>query len=426
MEQPNDVGLAPETPSLPPFLLRTDMVQPGDVVLMLGSEKKSGAIASFSGGRYSHAALCITSDMIFESDGGIIDRKLLQIVGWATMGGLQVRLGAVPGRPNQFALYRHPRMSEISEARFRQVLLEEMSDSYGKDYSEMFRLAPLAQTAPAIKAALDFYYRMEHKLRYAENVPGPFCSELVARFYDRLGLPLFSQPTRPELVSPNHLAASNLERIEDAVAASAGLSIQPASATPFDGWLRSPEWKDPFASYLNWQRKLEVSLDQLDEMKASIDDVRLSNGRMLNLMIESFEKSVPHVVEHIKEASGMVSPLILVRTTRLSKRYMWLANHVPTLMSAYANNNWDVVLTVVRNLKRFECSALRCNLLLELHKRKMRLLASNWCQRCRNDREARRVVVQVRRRCRHLIQLEDIVLDALVSHRETERLLTAK
>ena len=416
----------PETSSLPPLLLCTDRVRGGDVLLTLGSEKKSAAIARFSGGRYSHAALCVNSEMIFESDGGVVDRKFFEDLGWATIAGSPARLGAVPGRPAQFALYRHPRMSDVSESRFKEALLEEMSESYGKDYSEMFRLAALAQTAPAIKAVLDSYYRIEHKLRHAENVPGPFCSELVARVYERLGLSLFSKLKRSEQVSPSDLAESNLEKIEDVVVPSNGLSIQSSPVSPFDAWIRSPEWKDPFALYLNWQRKVAGNIDPPDEIKGAIAEVRLANARVLSLSIEGFGNLVPLVGEHVKEASGTDSPQVLARALELSKRCMSLATRLPTVMSAYANSDWDVVLTIVRDLKQFERSLVRCNCLLQLHQRKVRRLLSNRWQRWRNDRTARRIVAQIRLQGRHLLKVDEMVLDALVSQREAEAFLTAK
>ena len=359
--------------------------------------------------------------MIFESDGGVIDRKVVQSLGWATISGSLARLGAIPGRPTQFALYRHPRMSDVSKSRFKEVLLEEMSESYGKDYSEMFRLAALADSIPAVNAVLDLYYRIEHKLRYAENVPGPFCSELVARFYERLGLPLFSKPRRPEHVSPNDLTQSNLERIEDAVVTSIGLSIQPSLVKPFAA---SPERGDPFASYLNWRRRTESSVDERNELKVSIEDIRLANARLLSLSIESFETMEPLVRDHIKEASGTASPRILARALELSKRYISIVTRLPTLMSAYANGDWEVVLTIVRDLSQLDRSAVRCNLLLELHKRRAHRLSYNRWQWWRSNRKALRIVTQTRQYIRgRLLPVEEILVDAIVSQREGETFL---
>jgi len=146
----------------------------------------SKAIAHFSGGEYSHTSLCVTPQFLFESDGEIIAYRLISNEGSATLHGEKAEFGAIAGNSARCAVYRHPLLSDVDSARFDLALEEEMRESYGKDYAEMYRLVPLARLKPWAKAILDNYFRLEHSIRYHDAIPGPFCSQLVARFYQRL------------------------------------------------------------------------------------------------------------------------------------------------------------------------------------------------------------------------------------------------
>src|SRR5207247_281430 len=50
-----------------------------------------------------------------------------------------------------------------------------------------------------------------------KKVTGPFCSELVGRFYARLGLPLFDDQRPPHMITPNDLANSKLDEEKNIV-----------------------------------------------------------------------------------------------------------------------------------------------------------------------------------------------------------------
>ena len=72
---------------LPETVLRSDILEPGDVLLTQGSGLESKGIAILSGGIFSHAALVVNQAMLFESDGGVIGHKAIRWLGWGEIDG---------------------------------------------------------------------------------------------------------------------------------------------------------------------------------------------------------------------------------------------------------------------------------------------------------------------------------------------------
>ena len=97
--------------NLPEVILRVELLRKGDVLLSRGRDPKSEVIAKFSGGQFSHAALCVSPQMTFESDMGVIGHRLIHILGTADVGKDRTTVGEAPGQPEYCAVYRHPMMS---------------------------------------------------------------------------------------------------------------------------------------------------------------------------------------------------------------------------------------------------------------------------------------------------------------------------
>jgi hypothetical protein len=200
---------------LPRWLLRSELIQRGDVLLTLGPDRMSKWIARLSRGQFSHAALCIGPSIIFESDGGIIGRKLIVRLGSVKSDAGWLNLCRVPGAEVTLcAVFRHPEMQNISEEQFNNALEQELQDSLGRYYSKEQRLLLMAPWAlrPVLLPLLKLRDR-----RTKGRVHGKFCSELVAEFFLRLGLGLFRNRRPPHLISPNDLAHSLLGEVEGAV-----------------------------------------------------------------------------------------------------------------------------------------------------------------------------------------------------------------
>jgi hypothetical protein len=192
-------------------------VLPGDVLLTRSNATTAKLIAELSVGQFSHAALFTASNIIFESDGGLIGSKLLRRRGLAKDSWHPVPLEEIPGKTVVEAMVlRHPDMSNAS-ACFNDALYTEMRDSLGRDYSQLHRLVRLASIPPSLHKPVEGAVSLFDAYFAANKIPGPFCSELVAKVYRRLDLPLFAGERPPESISPNDLARSRLQRVLGAV-----------------------------------------------------------------------------------------------------------------------------------------------------------------------------------------------------------------
>jgi hypothetical protein len=210
---------------LPHFLLDGSRLLPGDVLLTRGTDTESKLISKglfgiskglFSGGRFSHAALLVSPSRIFESDGGIIGSKVLNLLGWATKDNRPVPLFEIPGgTPKEAAVYRHPDFHEV-QGQFDKAYIEEMKDSFGRGYSQYFRVVRLAKLPGFLGMPAAWLTRLVERYGKRNAVPGVFCSELVARIYHRLDLDLFGGSRNPDQVTPNDLARSKLLKVPEA------------------------------------------------------------------------------------------------------------------------------------------------------------------------------------------------------------------
>ncbi len=70
--------------------------------------------------------------------------------------------------------------------------------------------------------------RKDRKIK--SPITGPFCSELVAGFFERVGIPVFDDGRRARTVTPGDLWTSKLVRVENAVVRAADFEIGQLSA----------------------------------------------------------------------------------------------------------------------------------------------------------------------------------------------------
>src|SRR5262249_41418430 len=96
-------------------MVRVNALLPGDILLSLGSGLFSRLIAKLSDGEFSHASLCASPFMIFESDGEtLIGYKAFQTIGLAETRFGTGHLAEIPGEPKRCVVYRHPEMSGVA------------------------------------------------------------------------------------------------------------------------------------------------------------------------------------------------------------------------------------------------------------------------------------------------------------------------
>ena len=212
------------------YVIRVDGLRPGDVLLTRGSDKHSSPIASGTGGLYSHAALWLPRvgaeppyaepfDLqLFESEDLGVGETHLAEAFVTTRDGQRFLARLVPDAL-AIGLFRHPRIDALDPAELGVAArrIREADEHLG--YSELDRLALAIDGSPVLRRRLAALLRARDD-RDIALIPGPFCSELVAKYFAELGLQLFDEARSPEQVSPNHLAASRLEEVPDAIISS--------------------------------------------------------------------------------------------------------------------------------------------------------------------------------------------------------------
>jgi hypothetical protein len=287
---PKEAATPNATSDLPTTVLRSEMIEPGDVLLTHGGGSGSEMIATMSVGEFSHAALVVNQAMLFESDGGVIGHKAIRWLGWGTIAGKPARLACLLTDPKRLALYRHPGLRNLPAGTFEAALRAELEHSYGRDYSEMYRLVPLANLPDKLKPLVAAAFKLYERSTLTQQIPGPFCSELVSRVYERMGLALFEQGRPAEEISPNHLAKSNLVRVEEAVISSSSVvgyeAMEPSRNIAEKLY---PAAGDRLAYYRRAQRSIERELDKLDEISRNMREQ--SRAQLADLR-SVFEKQI--------------------------------------------------------------------------------------------------------------------------------------
>jgi hypothetical protein len=290
-------------------MLRSEMIEPGDVFLMHGGGWESKTIATFSAGPFSHAALVVNQAMLFESDGGIIGHKAIHWLGSGEIAGKPARLARLMTDPKRLALYRHPDLRKLPPGAFEAALRAELDESYGRDYSEMYRLVPLANFPDWLKPLVADAFKRYERNTLREQIPGPFCSELVSRVYERMGLALFRKARPPAEISPNDLAKSNLIRVEGAVVSSSSVvHYVPMESSSNIAWPNVaeklyPASGDRFAQNRHADRNIAKQLSQLDEIRRSM---REQTRVQLTVVQSAFQQQIENAVQLLlnEQANG--------------------------------------------------------------------------------------------------------------------------
>jgi len=332
------------------------------VLLTLGSGKMSKAIALFSGGEFSHSALCTSPYMIFESDGETeIGHKVLKTVGYLHGRSKLEQYGKIPGDPVRGAVYRHPEMVSISPQQFEEALKKAMLESFGKTYSKMARLARLAKASTAVQWAVDLYCKFDDWRLSKDAIPDAFCSELVARFYKRLGLPLFSEGKSPEDVSPNDLSRSNLKPVSDIVFGTADVKSLAAPLDDANALLKAYETHDPFAARQHSALLISRSVAELQQLG---EQMRSQTHNMLGSVINGVLATLLTIQEHLEECALLGHRGCIRRGTNLATRWSGLVAALPTIVSC-VDEAPGKVPSMLRQVGLAHDSFLRCVVLLQ-------------------------------------------------------------
>jgi uncharacterized protein Yka (UPF0111/DUF47 family) len=249
------------------------------------------AIAAVTGGRFSHAAIWLPRVEIkahltgiwqlelFESEDSGIGQTSLPKILFTEHNGTD-ELGVLLPNTADAALYRHPTTEVI-----KPKLLEEAANRLREKeqylgYSELDRLAQAANKTPWLKPYIVSFLR-SHDNRDISLIPGSFCSELVAKYFEELELPLFHSHRSTDTVAPNDLSDSLLKEVEGAISSMSQLrevrhirSIGPGRKEFLPAMVR-------FRS-----RSIQVAR-QVEEMEATLSQDRGDTLTMQSAMLSS-------------------------------------------------------------------------------------------------------------------------------------------
>ncbi|ELY4321657.1 hypothetical protein SNN76_001317 [Cronobacter turicensis] len=262
--------------------LKVSAVRPGDILLVQNPGLQSAGIRFADGSLFSHAALWMHSgeqfqpERLAEADGhgiGFTDLPVITI----DNEGVKSEVWLMPGNPRHCKLLRHRDIESVPESIAKQAAEEMRNDWFYSDYAYLHRLADASRHPPAVRRL--YSVMLQGIDRVASKKHGRktlFCSELVAVYYEKIGLTLFDPPKDPALVSPASLAhhAVGLYEVQGAfvntdaladTAIASGLHLDDPRA---QGWL---------PLHVNQARK-GYQLDKLDStLKESIATLRKHN-----------------------------------------------------------------------------------------------------------------------------------------------------
>jgi hypothetical protein len=332
---------------LPARFLRYTELQPGDVLLTRGSGFDSKTIAKLSGGEFSHAAIVVNQALTYESDGDIIGHRRLWR-GTGVVAGKQEVLLHLKTNPNQLAVFRHPHLQSLPTGSFAAALAIEFKHSFGLDYSPLYRLVALADMPDKLKPILATALKFYEQKTLPQQVSGPFCSELVSRVYESMGLALFNVAKPSQEISPNQLSESNLElRNEIVVSSDSVIDYRPSEQPRDDSALNT------LAHWRRGTRLMELSADNLTDFvssqqnKLQIDLMELQNAvdNSIRIALQLYSNVQANGSQGLKEwtqrlCEGFLEFTALLSAARTQSRelgrvpkYMLELNQVSILLS---------------------------------------------------------------------------------------------
>lgn len=278
------------------------------MILTRGSAKESGFIAGLTRGDYSHAALVVSGPVTYESDGNIIGHRMLAPFGHVRIDNTYFSLVRRPGNPLTCGVYRHPLMDTITPKQFSSALQQEMRHSHGRDYSQLHRLVPLAEGLGIIRPVMERLLKIHDGFQRAPKVHGPFCSELVALFYERLGLRLFEVGEKTGIPSPNDLATSKLIKIDNVILERTDprwKTIDRRGTSAGVGFF-GPDGTDFLAPFARDRQFVELNVRAFDAFLRKVSQV---NSTMLVDLLSHYQRQIKEVVELKGEVDMVVDVL---------------------------------------------------------------------------------------------------------------------
>jgi hypothetical protein len=353
-----------------PFL-RLDRLAAGDIVLMRGRGLGSSIIAVGTEGKFSHAALVLNlrgSLTLFDSlDTGIGQMSLI-LDAFGDVNGETAPLMELPDA-SAFAVFYHPLIKHVLESKLLEESERLVRDYSGKQYSRHERLPGALRRFKPLAPALGPLFRAFDRRYHPEGVYGPFCSELVMIFFEKLELHVFDNLTSSDSVAPNDLTRSRLVPKDGAVIAGGRFT----HFTRIDhGLARSAnEWRSRHAEMRTSLAELQNLNDELEEQNRNASE---GNRKSAEILVQGSLITWGEDQERIKSLTwdaGETYPRHSRRLSRLHERYESLIGGMRQFMVLRPEMDHAALLEVVKGINRTNVLTYKISqmdLLLKLRK----------------------------------------------------------
>lgn len=200
-----------------PLYLNWSAIQPADILLSRGDGKISTAIAVASGGQYSHAAVVVEPQTLFESDEVGVGYSVYAIDRVEKVGQDRILLSLLKGIRHAVVL-RLPGLDYDAAEKKGGELRKLLRPLVGREYPQWRELAPAAKGGQLGKALAGVVLRVLEVMDSKEiKNPGPFCSQLLCGALQDAAIKCFRTPRNPATVGPNDFLASEFEVVEGLV-----------------------------------------------------------------------------------------------------------------------------------------------------------------------------------------------------------------
>jgi hypothetical protein len=252
---------------------------------------------------------------------------------------------------------------------------------------------PLANLPDKLKPLVAAAFELCERKALAQRIPGPFCSELVARVYDRTGLALFDQGRASATISPNDLAKSILVRVEGAVISSSSVNgFQAMEPLSNIAERLFPITGDAQAQYRRAQRSVQRKADELDEMSRSMKE---ESRAQIAVLRSTFQRQIEGTFQLFQEAQASGNEGLTRWALRICKDCLEFAPELAALSEESLDmERMKVGLLKVNELGTsfFRCSVISKSQLL----RRAVATRDNPFKRARLRRARRRVLREAR------------------------------
>jgi len=198
--------------------IRAEILQPLDVILLRWKGRAQVKLAKYLGGPYSHAVIVVNKTMRFNSVEEGIRFWPVEFSKCKTHNNHIYFLEKI----DKYALldvYRHNDLRDVSKRSLEKLqtdLIKTIVPFHLDQYPPLKTFHGIINGLRIDRRIISkIFTRVYDRVKESKIVPGPFCSELVSEIFKNLNLMLFSSDEKSELISPNDLAKSRLQKLED-------------------------------------------------------------------------------------------------------------------------------------------------------------------------------------------------------------------